>query len=89
MWNPDSTRQLLASEETISALTHNATRDSHHSEVEVGLESGTHGRELVAKAVVDITAPEKINFDKAQLTKLVKNEEWPKLKVVKKAVVAH
>ena len=37
-------------------------------------ESGTHGRKLVAKAVVDITAPEKINFDKAQLTKLVKNE---------------
>lgn len=58
------------------------------SEVEISLEGDP--RELVGKAVVDVVADKKAGFDKAKLTKLVKAaaeaEEWPRLKVLKKAV---
>ena len=45
---------LLSDRDSISALTHNAERESCHSELEVMLEEYVDGRELVAKIVVDI-----------------------------------
>ena len=82
---------LLSNPQSIDALTHDAARDSCHSEVEVGLEpTASGGRELVAKAVVDIVGPMHVKFDKSKLTKLLKARpeyvEWKSIKVYKKMV---
>lgn len=77
---------ILSNAEHLSALTHNAPRESCHSEIEVMLEEG----ELVAKAVVDIHAQGPVKLDKSKFTKLVKAraeaEEWKNLKVHKRQV---
>lgn len=82
---------LLSDTQSIKSLTHDATRESCHSEVEVGLESTADGsRELVAKAVVDIVAPQSVKFDKSKFTKLLKArpefDEWKAMKIYKKMV---
>lgn len=81
---------ILSDPTTISSLTKDAPRDSCRSEVEITLEQGPVGRELVAKALVDVTSGGKVAFDKGKLTKLIKAnaaaDEWPHMKVIKKAV---
>jgi len=81
---------ILSDTPSLNSVTHDTTRESCQSEVEVMLEQGAHGRELVAKAVIDIQAGAKVKFDKAKLSKLIKahpgSEEWPNLKVAKKQV---
>jgi hypothetical protein len=81
---------LLSDVTSIDALTHDSQRESCHSEVEVGLEAFTEGRELVAKAVVDIVASQPVKFDKGKLTKLLKArpefDEWKSMKIFKKQV---
>ena len=81
---------IVSDAPTMSALTYNATRTSCHTEVEISLEPIDAGRELVAKAVVDITGDELIKLDKSKLTKLLKAhrhfDEWKKMKVLKKQV---
>ena len=90
-YEPAATRlaQLLVSladPPTLDTLTHDKPRDDYSLEVECSMES----EELVCKAVLDITAPEKVALDKSKLSKLLKArpeaEEWPKLKVLKKNV---
>jgi len=54
----------------LAAFTHNATLESVQSEVEVSVEGDP--RELVAKAVVDVTAEAKVRFDKGKFTTAVK-----------------
>ena len=54
----------------LAAFTHNATLATLESEVEVILEG--EPRELVAKAVVDVTAESKVRFDKGKFTTAVK-----------------
>ena len=80
---------LLADSKNIASLTHDAIRDSCHSEVEVMLEEGEK-RELVAKVVVDITADEHVKFDKSKWTKMIKarpeSDEWKKMKINKRMV---
>jgi len=81
---------LLSDPTTIQSLTHDAPHKSCTSEVEVVLESNGEGRELVAKAVIDITADDPVKFDKARWTKLLKArpeaDEWKKMKVNKRMV---
>ena len=81
---------LLSSRGTISTLTHHTNIDSCTSEVEISMEPTLDGRELVGKAVVDISARSKVKFDKAKLSKLIKAhpaaDAWPHLKVSKNAV---
>lgn len=81
---------LLADSSTITSVTHDAPRESCHSELEVTLESNDDGRELVGKAVIDIIANEPVKFDKSRWTKLVKAspeaEEWKKMKINKRQV---
>lgn len=80
---------LLSDTASLDSVTHNK-RDSCNSEVEVMLEEGPQGRELVAKAVIDILAEVKVKFDKAKFSKLVKahpgTDEWPNMRVAKKQV---
>ena len=82
---------ILCNSESIQSLTHDADRESCHSEIEVGLETMPDGgRELVAKTVVDIVAPTSVKFDKSKLTKLLKArpefDEWKAMKIYKKMV---
>ena len=81
---------ILSSADHMNALTHDAERESCHSEVEVNLETTPEGRELVAKVVVDIVAPQPVKLDKAKLTKLFKahpvSDEWKGMKVYKKMI---
>ena len=82
---------LLSNTQSVQSLTHDALRESCHSEVEVGLEPmADGGRELVAKAVVDIVAPQPVKFDKSKFTKLLKArpefDEWKSMKIYKKMV---
>lgn len=81
---------LLSDSQTINALTHDATRESCHSDVEVMLEFNGTVRELVGKVVVDIRADAACKFDKSKWTKLVKArpeaDEWKLLKISKRAV---
>ena len=81
---------LLSDSTSMSALTHHERRESCHSEIEVCLEPTQEGRELVAKAVVDLVGDKPIKFDKAKLTKLVKAraeiDEWKAMKIFKKQV---
>jgi len=75
----------------LNQLTHDSPRDGCKTEIEVSMEPAVKGRELVAKAVVDITADDKTPFDKSKFTKFIKASaacsEWPKLRIVKKAVL--
>jgi hypothetical protein len=77
---------ILSNAEHISALTHDAPRESCHSEIEVMIEE----QELVAKAVVDVVAAHAVKLDKAKFTKIVKAraeaEEWKGLEVHKRQV---
>lgn len=81
---------ILADKTAIAQLTHDAPRDTCHSDLEVGLEDTPTGRQLIAKAVVDVVAKDQVKFDKAKLTKLIKataaSDEWKNMKVFKKAV---
>ena len=83
---------VLSSTTNINDLTHDSPRETCASEIEVCLEPSGLDRELVGRAVVDIHAPEKVGFDKSLLSKLIKADstaaEWPKLKIMKKAVPA-
>tara|TARA_B100000579_G_scaffold326312_2_gene276170 strand:- start:504 stop:863 length:360 start_codon:yes stop_codon:yes gene_type:complete len=79
---------ILSSSQNAQSLTHDAPLDSCHSEVEVSLDpSPDGGRELVAKVVVDIVAPDVVKFDKGKLTKLIKArpefDEWKAMKIYK------
>ena len=70
----------------LAAFTHNATLATLESEVEVILEG--EPRELVAKAVVDVTAESKVRFDKGKFTTTVKagaDSAWS-VRVYKKQV---
>jgi hypothetical protein len=77
---------LFSDHEVISSLTGGTERTGCHTDVEVCLEG--EPRELCAKAVIDIQA--KCKFDKGYLSKMLKShpvaEEWPNMKVAKKAV---
>ena len=77
---------VLSDTKLVNALTHEAPRQSCTSSVEICMEG--EERELVAKAVVDVTAEQAVKFDKALLSRLLKErtDEW-KLKVTKKAVL--
>ena len=77
---------VLADKDHIDALTYKAPRDSCISSIEISMEG--EERELVAKAVVDITSEKAVKFDKSLLSRLLKErtDEW-KLKVTKKAVL--
>ena len=81
---------LLSQRGTIHTLTHHADLESCASEIEIGMEATPEGRELVGKAVIDISASSKVKFDKAKLSKMIKAhsaaEAWPQLKVAKNAV---
>tara|TARA_B100001250_G_C19214813_1_gene535230 strand:- start:95 stop:499 length:405 start_codon:yes stop_codon:yes gene_type:complete len=81
---------LLSHRGTIHNLTHHADVESCASEIEICMEPTPEGRELVGKAVIDISAPSKVKFDKAKLSKMIKahsaSEAWPQLKVAKNAV---
>ena len=81
---------VLSDAQTLNTLTHDAPRDACRTELEVSLEPCLAGRELVGKAVVDLHAPEKVGLDKSKLSKLLKArpeaDEWPKMKIAKKAV---
>ena len=80
--------ELLSTGENIKLLTHDSERESCHSEIEVMLDEGSDGRELVAKIVVDITAPQPVKFDKAKWTRMLKVSayEWKALKTSKRQV---
>lgn len=79
---------LFADAEAVTQLT--KEHSSCKAELEIGLEQTAGGRELVAKAVVDVTAEDRVPFDKGKFTKMLKahpeSEEWPKMRVVKKQV---
>jgi len=77
---------VLSDAQLIDALTHEAPREACKSTVEISMEG--EERELVAQAVVDVTAEKPVKFDKALLTRLLKErtDEW-KFKVTKKAVL--
>ena len=79
---------LLADHETLATLT-GTEEFKAHTEMEVSLEDSVECRELVASAVVDLTAETKLKLDKAKLTKMIKArpqaEEWPAMKIAKKA----
>ena len=83
---------LLSNPEHVVALTHDANRESCHSEIEVGLEPNptTGTRQLVAKTVVDIVADGPVKFDKSKFTKLIKArpeaDEWKGMKIFKRMV---
>ncbi|MAH41496.1 MAG: hypothetical protein CMO41_04535 [Verrucomicrobiales bacterium] len=82
---------ILSDRQALASLTHNAQREDCHSEIEVGLDVAQDGsRELVAKAIVDIVAPQAVKFDKSKLTKLLKArpecDEWKAMKIYKKMV---
>ena len=82
---------LLSDAQSMQSLTHTVTKESCHSEVEVGLEPAADGgRELVAKAVIDIVAPTMVKFDKSKFTKLLKArpefDEWKAMKIFKRMV---
>lgn len=82
---------LLSDQQSVRSLTHDAERESCHSQIEVGLEPAFDGsRELVAKAVVDIVAPQSVKFDKSKFTKLLKarpeSDEWKSMKIFKRMV---
>lgn len=84
--------KILSSSTHINDLTHDTPRETCASEVEISLELSGLVRELVGRAVVDIHAPDRVGFDKALLSKLIKADpvaaEWPKMKIMKKAVPA-
>ena len=46
---------------------------------------------MIGKAVLDLTADDKVKLDKGKLTKVLKRlaetEEWPLMKINKKAVI--
>ena len=81
---------LLSDQQNVMSLTHDAERESCHSEVEVGLETTANGRQLVAKAVVDVLADQPVKFDKSKFTKLLKArpeaDEWKSMKIFKRQV---
>ncbi len=81
---------LLSNTDHITQLTHDAVRESCHSELEAGLDITPTGRQLVAKVVVDIVGPQPIKFDKSKFTKLLKArpeaDEWKAMKVFKRMV---
>ena len=78
---------ILSNPDTVTMLTHDAARESCHSEIEVSLEPSNG---LVCKAVVDIVAASPVKFDKSKLTKMIKLRpeyaEWPGMKVYKKMI---
>lgn len=81
---------ILSDPTSVSALTHDAARETCHSEVEAMLDPGPDGRELVARVVVDVVAEGPVKFDKAKWTKLVKArpeaDEWKRMKINKRQV---
>tara|TARA_B100001250_G_C19815924_1_gene798382 strand:- start:6004 stop:6402 length:399 start_codon:yes stop_codon:yes gene_type:complete len=81
---------LLSHRGNVETLTHHADIESCASEVEISMEPTPEGRELVGKAVIDISAQSKVKFDKAKLSKMIKahsaSGDWPHLKVAKNAV---
>lgn len=80
---------LFADLKTLQSLAGTAVT-SASTEIEVSLEEGGGGRELVGKAVVDLMAAEKLKFDKSRLSKLIKAtpeaDLWPSMKIAKKLV---
>lgn len=81
---------LLSDNKVITQITHAAHVDGAVADIEVGMEATPMGRELVCKAVLDVTAPERVQLDKAKLSKLIKShpdaELWPHMSVTKKRV---
>ena len=82
---------LMSDNKVLTQITHSAQITSALAEVEVSLETHENGlRELVGKAVLDITSPEKVQLDKGKLSKLIKAREeadlWPKMTITKKRV---
>lgn len=80
---------ILSSRETIASLTE-VSPTTVTSEIEAILEPTANGRELVAKAVIDIVCPEKAKFNKAKFSALIKASPeaslWPAMKIAKKLV---
>tara|TARA_R110002072_G_scaffold288740_1_gene454992 strand:- start:3722 stop:4072 length:351 start_codon:yes stop_codon:yes gene_type:complete len=83
--------EALTKADSLAELTGNAALQGCHAEVEIGLEDAGAGRELIGKAVLDLTADDKVKLDKGKLTKVLKRlaetEEWPLMKINKKAVI--
>ena len=82
--------QVLTSADTLADLTGNGKLLGCHAEVEICLDDAGAGRELIGKAVVDLTGEEKVKLDKGKLTRALKActeaEEWPLMKINKKVV---
>mgnify|MGYP006180748047 CR=1 FL=1 len=79
---------LFADATALSQLT-GAEFESASTEIEVSLEEGSEGRELVGKAVLDLMAIDKLKLDKGRLSKLIKStadDRWPNMKIAKKLV---
>ena len=80
------TSAILNDTPSLNTLTHSAPRTECTSEMEIMMDE----HELVMRALVDITAPDRVTFDKGKFSKMVRSkleiDEWPKLKVSKKAV---
>ncbi len=82
---------ILSNRDQITQMVSGDSIMSMESEVEVSLaENAAGGRELVGKAVLDLFATKKLKLDKPKLSKLVRArkeaDNWPNLKVLKKAV---
>ena len=75
---------ILSDRAVVDSLTYGAPRDSCHSCIEVLL--ANEPRELIARVVVDITAQDKVKFDKPAFSRLVRDSEWPDSKISKRHV---
>lgn len=82
---------ILSSRKTLADLT-DVSPTGVTTEIEAALEPTLDGRELVAKAVIDILCPDKAKFNKAKFSALVKASPeaslWPAMKIAKKLVPA-
>lgn len=79
----------MASKSLLASLTHNAEITSAKTELEISLEC-SEPRQLIAEAVLDISAPSRVTLDKAKLSKWLKGtpeaSEWPQMKISKRQI---